>query len=134
MLIAVSCLYSSWHLPFGKISAPDAGFFPRALSILLLLFGAAITVGSFLSRPEPASFGARPWSVAIAAGAFVTYGLTVQNIGYPVAMLLILLLLTRGLGRMSWKRSLLISVPCVALSFLGLSKLGVPLPTGILPL
>ena len=134
MLIGATCLYMSWHLPFGSVSAPDAGFFPRALSVLLLLFGVVITVGSLLSSPDPAIFEARVWSVAIAAGAFIIYALTLQRIGYPVAMLLILLLLTRGLCAMSWKRSLLIAVPIVALSFLGFSKLGVPLPAGLLAL
>jgi hypothetical protein len=133
MLVAAFCLYESWHLPFGTVSAPDAGFFPRCLSVILLLFGAAITVQAVASGPRAVQFGERAWCVVIAALAFIVYAATVQHAGYLFATLVVLLLLMRALGGMSWTRSLLIAVPSVLLSYLAFSKLGVPLPTGVLP-
>jgi putative tricarboxylic transport membrane protein len=133
MLAAMFCIFESWHLPFGSVSAPDAGFFPRCLSVLLLVFGAGITLNAFMSATEPVDFHAQTWYVVIAAAAFIVYAFSIQHVGYLICTLVILVLLMRGLCGMSWMRSLVIAVPGVVLSYLAFSKLGVPLPTGILP-
>jgi hypothetical protein len=133
MLVAIFCIFESWHLPFGSISAPDAGFFPRCLSVLLLVFGAGITLNAFVSATEPADFHVQTWNVAIAAAAFIVYAFSIQRVGYLICTLIILVLLMRGLCGMTWLRSLVIAVPGVVLSYIAFSKLGVPLPTGILP-
>jgi hypothetical protein len=133
MLVAAFCLYESWHLPFGTVSAPDAGFFPRCLAVILLLFGAVITVQAFAGGSRPVEFGERAWYVVVAALAFIVYAATVQHAGYLIATLAVLLLLTRALSGMSWTRSLVIAVPSVLLSYLAFSRLGVPLPSGVLP-
>ncbi len=65
MLVAAFCLFESWHLPFGSVSAPDAGFFPaRALGACCLVFGAGITLNAFISATEPVEFHAQTWYVA----------------------------------------------------------------------
>jgi putative tricarboxylic transport membrane protein len=133
MLIGVFALSESWHLPFGSIGAPDAGFFPRLLSVLLLLFGAGITLNAVISSTEPVEFHRQTWYVVIAAVSFVIYAFSVQYVGYVICTLVILVLLMRGLCRMTWLRSLVVAVPSVLLSYWAFSKLGVPLPTGILP-
>ena len=133
MLVAAFCLYESWHLPFGTVSAPDAGFFPRCLSVILLVFGAAITIQASARASQPVRFGERIWYVVIAALAFLVYAVTVQHVGYLIATLVVLLLLMRAFGGMSWTRSLIIAVPSIILSYLAFSKLGVPLPSGVLP-
>ncbi len=101
--------------------------------MLLLVFGAGITLNAFVSATEPADFHVQTWYVVIAAAAFIVYAFSIQRVGYLICTLVILLLLMRGLCGMSWMRSLAIAVPGVVLSYLAFSKLGVPLPTGILP-
>jgi hypothetical protein len=133
MLVAIFCIFESWHLPFGSVSAPDAGFFPRCLSVLLLLFGAGITLNAFMWATAPVDFHVQTWYVGIAAAAFVAYAFSIQHVGYLICTLVILVLLMRGLCGMSWMRSLVIAIPSVVVSYLAFSKLGVPLPTGILP-
>jgi hypothetical protein len=133
MLVAVFCIFESWHLPFGSVSAPDAGFFPRSLSVLLLVFGAGITLNAFVSVTQPVEFHARTWSIGIAAAAFIAYAFSIQHVGYLICTLAILMLLMRGLCGMTWTRSTMIAIPAVVLSYLAFSRLGVPLPTGILP-
>jgi hypothetical protein len=61
------------------------------------------------------------------------YAFSIQHLGYVICTLVILVLLMRGLCGMSWTRSLVIAIPGVALSYLAFTKLGVPLPTGVLP-
>src|SRR5215467_14199984 len=118
------------HLPFGTLRAPDAGFFPLTLSVLLLVLAIAIVVGSF-SEARPAEFTARSWHVPVTAAAFMLYALTLQKVGFLVSTVLVLLLLMRGLGGMTWTRAVLIAVPGVVLAYLGFLELGVPLPRGI---
>jgi hypothetical protein len=133
MLVAIFCLFESWHLPFGSVSAPDAGFFPRCLSVLLLVFGAGITLNALMFATEPVAFHAQTWYVGVAAVAFVVYAFSLQYVGYLICTLIILVLLMRGLCGMTWLRSLVIAIPSVILSYLAFSQLGVPLPTGLLP-
>ena len=90
MLVAIFCIFESWHLPFGSISAPDAGFFPRCLSVLLLVFGAGITLNAFVSATEPADFHVHTWYVVIAAAAFIVYAFSIQRVGYLICTLVIL--------------------------------------------
>jgi hypothetical protein len=133
MLLAAFCLYESWHLPFGTLSAPDAGFFPRLLSFLLLLCGAAVTAWAFLTSPQQVEFGGRTWHVVIATVLLILYALTLQYIGYLTATMIVVVVLMRWLSRMTWTSTLAIAVPSVLLSWLAFSKLGVPLPSGIMP-
>jgi hypothetical protein len=133
IIAAGFAIFEASHLPFGTLRAPDAGFFPLCLSVLLLIASIAILLRSFTTASQPLQFGAHAWYVPVAAISFVLYAFTVQTVGFVISTIAALLLLMRGLGGMSWTRALLISVPAVAISYLGFLELGVPLPRGILP-
>jgi hypothetical protein len=135
VLIAVAAfaIVEASRLPFGTLRAPDAGFFPLCLSVLLLFAGAAIVLRSFTAAPEPLEFTAQTWYVPVAAVTFIVYAFAVETVGFVVTTIAALLLLMRGLGGMTWTRAVIISVPAVVLSYAGFLKLGVPLPRGILP-
>jgi hypothetical protein len=47
--------------------------------------------------------------------------------------MIVVVVLMRWLSRMTWTSTLAIAVPSVLLSWLAFSKLGVPLPSGIMP-
>jgi len=115
------------------VRAPDAGFFPLCLSALLLVAGSAIVLRSFTTTPEPLQFASQTWYVLVAAFTFVLYAFTVQTVGFVISTIAALLVFMRGLGGMSWTRAVIISVPAVAVSYLGFVELGVPLPRGFLP-
>lgn len=132
-VVAIFAWFEAIHMPFGSIRAPDAGFFPQVLSVLLFVASIAILAHSFSRNLEPADFSRRTWLVLIAAVGFVGYALILPTVGFVLSTIGIMLLIMRGLGRMSWKRALLIAVPAVILSYLGFVKLGVPLPSGPLP-
>jgi putative tricarboxylic transport membrane protein len=126
-------IFEASRLPFGTLRAPDAGFFPLCLSVLLLIAGAAIVLRSSTWAPQSLQFTSQTWYVPVAAITFVVYAFTVQTVGFVISTIAALLLLMRGLGGMSWTRAVIISVPAVALSYLGFLELGVPLPRGFLP-
>jgi len=133
VLTASFAIFEASRLPFGTLRTPDAGFFPLCLSVLLLVLGVGIVVRSYAIEPQPVEFPARAWYVLVAAAAFVLYALVVQIIGFLISTVVVMLLLMRGLGGMSWTRALVIAVSGVVLSYLGFLELGVPLPRGISP-
>jgi putative tricarboxylic transport membrane protein len=132
-LLAVVALIEAAPLPYGTVRAPDAGFFPKTLAALLLFFGLGVFFNSFLSKAQSVQFTSRSWQVAIAAAAFIAYAAVLQKVGFVVATIALMLLVMRGLGGMSWKQSLLITVPGVILFYIAFVQLGVPLPRGPLP-
>ena len=134
MIIACIAIFEASNLPFGSVRAPDAGFFPLSLSILLLIFAAGIVLNSFMSNnPHRTEFSARSWYVVIAALAFVIYAVSLEKAGFVVATVIIMLIFMRGLGGMTWTRALFIAIPSVLLSYFAFVQLGVPLPRGPLP-
>src|SRR3972149_6435199 len=70
--------------------------------------------------------------VAIAAVALLLYALFLKPVGFLVCTLLLMLLLLRGICKVSWRASLLAALPAVALSYFLFTRLGVPLPAGVL--
>ena len=133
VLVAAFAVYEASRLPFGSIRAPDAGFFPITLSVLLLVVAVVIALRSFISVSERPQFTTQSWYVALAAIALVIYALVLQTLGFLLATVIIMLLMMRGFGGMSWKRAVLIAVPAVFVSYLAFLELGVPLPRGFLP-
>jgi hypothetical protein len=132
-VIAAFAIYESSHLPFGAIWAPDAGFFPLSLSVLLLIIAFVGIVASFLGQQERAEFWGRSSYVLIAGAALVIYALALPTVGFVVSTVAVLLLMTRGFGGMSWSRSVLISLVSVIATYAAFRELGVPLPRGLLP-
>jgi hypothetical protein len=133
LVVAALALLEAIRLPFGAINAPDAGFFPQVLSILLLVSSIVILAQSFARDVEVAEFDRRSWLVPIAAAVLIGYALVLPSVGFVLATTTVMLLIMRGLVRMPWLRAVVISLPTVLLSYLAFVKLGVPLPRGPLP-
>jgi hypothetical protein len=119
------------HLPFGSLRAPDAGFFPITLTVMLCIAGLWIFARSFRVEAVSLDFTSRSWAVVGATAALFLYGAFLDRVGFLVSTTLMLLLLMRVFGGMGWGKSVLITVPMVAVTYLGFIELGVPLPRGI---
>lgn len=132
-LVAVLALSQAIHLPFGSVQAPDAGFFPVTLSVLLLLFALAVIANSFVRAQQQPEFTSRSWYMLAAAFGFIIYAVVVDKVGFVLTTSIILLLLMRAVGGISWVRALAIAVSGVVLSYLLFIELGVPLPRGVMP-
>jgi hypothetical protein len=122
----------SSNLPFGSLSAPDAGFFPRSLATALFIAGIVILMRSFGATPAMLDFTRRSWGVAMAIGVMLLYGALVERLGFLICTVGILFALLKAYGGLGWKLSLLIAVPSVVATYLGFVELGVPLPAGVL--
>lgn len=133
-LAGALCTVVAWRLPFGSLRAPDAGFFPISLSVLLTGIG-LIIVGRALAGKTgtPIEFPTEIQHVGLTIVMLLAFAATLERIGYVLGTSIVLLILTRFLGAMSWRRSALIVVPSVLVSYLAFRQLGVPLPAGVLP-
>ena len=133
-LLGLFLLYVASPLPVGKLNAPDAGFFPVILSIMLTGLGIILFANSFRSERSSLEMTPRTPSVAACAAVLLLYALLVNRIGFLICTLSVLLVLMRAYGGLSWRTSLLIGLPAVLAAYLGFNELGVPLPRGILDL
>jgi putative tricarboxylic transport membrane protein len=124
-------LLASSHLPFGTLSAPDSGFFPRSLATALLLAGLVILVRAFNALPEIFDFSKRTWGVALAIAMLFLYGALLEQVGFLICTAAILFVLMTFYGGLGWKLSALIALPSVVATYLGFLELGVALPAGV---
>ena len=127
-------LFEAAKLPFGGVRAPDAGFFPVCVAAALSVF-AMMAMLAEAPRDEAGAAtrdGNGATRVAIAAVALLLYALFLKPVGFLVCTLLLMLLLLRGICKVSWRASLLAALPAVALSYFLFTRLGVPLPAGVL--
>jgi hypothetical protein len=133
-VIGAFLLLESSDLPIGSLNAPDAGFFPTILSVLLLAFGIGVLAMSFRTPAAELDFTPRSWSTAAAAGVLLLYAALLDRIGFLICTIIVLLLLTKVYGRLSWWVSLAVTLLTVVAAYVGFKQLGVPLPSGILGL
>ncbi len=80
-------LWAGRDLTVGTAEAMAEGYFPRAISILLLVIGATILV-STLRRPDPAidGWGWRP--LAALTGSIVAFAIGLDRLGLVVTILI----------------------------------------------
>jgi putative tricarboxylic transport membrane protein len=129
--------YESLKLPLGGFRHPEAGFFPFGLVLALLLLSGFLLFQTFKKehRKEWLQFGKGKRRVMFAIAAMVVYVFVINFLGYIVSTFLIMTFLLKGLEKQKWRTTLLVSVPCVVLSYVSFSwYLGVPLPKGIIPI
>ncbi|MGH8621878.1 MAG: tripartite tricarboxylate transporter TctB family protein [Burkholderiales bacterium] len=135
LLFALAAGWEARGLPFGIINAPDSGFFPLSLAVMLALLSALIVLATWL--PEARATAPPSWQgggrVALAVAALVAYVAVLNRLGYPLATVLVMLFYLRGLERLRWSVSLTFAVVSVVASYVLFRRLGVPLPAGIMP-
>jgi hypothetical protein len=129
---AIFLYFSSAGLPLGTLSAPDAGFFPKSLSAMLVVLGFWLML-----QPHPAThttpgFSTRSWAVPLAASSLLAYAGLLDKIGFVLCTVTILFFLMTAYGRLRWIVALAISLSAVAVCYMGFTELGVPLPQGVL--
>jgi hypothetical protein len=135
LVFALAVAWEAAKLPFGNINAPDAGFFPLSLAVVLALLSGLIVVGTWL--PETAAAAMPTWCgagrVSVAAATMTAYVAVIDWLGYLLATALVMLLLLRGIERLKWRTSAAVTIFSVVGSYVLFRRLGVPLPPGIVP-
>jgi putative tricarboxylic transport membrane protein len=132
--LALTGLVFAWQaalLDLGQLGLPGPGFFPLALSLLLVVFAAAIALEVWLApvKDEPLEFG-HP-QVLITLAALLAVPILFEPFGAYVALGLLTAGLLVFIARVSWLLAIISSALSMAACwYLFGELLGVRLPIG----
>ena len=139
LMLAVAALIEASRLPFGALSAPEAGFFPLILAVLLAIFSVVLLAQAMSeSREGPGPFltGLGIWKrMGLATGALIAFAFLFERLGYVISTFLFMAFLLRAVERQKWWLVVGIATATSLVSYLifGL-LLKTPLPAGIIPI
>jgi hypothetical protein len=130
--LGLAALTEASSLSFGTLQQPGSGFYPTLVCAALIAFG-ALSLGAAApasgSSASEARGHARVWLVVAALAAYVW---ALIPVGFLLCSAALLLLLLRGIGGVSSLASsaaaALGALACYAL----FTRLGMPLPAGVL--
>ena len=136
--VGLISIYGSIRLGIGTLREPGPGFLSFLAGCFISLTAAVVFLQSFLQRQEVrvklSSFwkGLR-WNRPLYIGLIlVGYILALERIGFLLTSLLTLLVMFKGVEKLSWWKSILISVTISAVSFwLFNNVLRATLPRGV---
>lgn len=140
ILIAIGAGYLAYNTRYnwGTAEAPGPGFFPFVMGLLLLLLSLRLLAATVFSAAtaKPATDGEADGPLAwrrpaLMVAILVLYILILDQAGYPLSTLALLLVSFRVLGATGWLKSTAISVGLVAFTYLlFVVWMQVPLPAG----
>ncbi|CAN5541111.1 hypothetical protein BH09PSE5_BH09PSE5_32130 [soil metagenome] len=144
MAIGFGALDLAIRLPFGNIGQPDSGFFPVVVSSLFIVFCAlslldplkeAPTVGTddIAGAAGPAEEPDGALRIWLTIGVLALYAAALNAVGFLVCTTALLVFLLRWIGDLAWGRSLAVAVLGSIGCYLAFTRLGLPLPPGVLP-
>ena len=90
LMLALGAFIESMKLPFGRISAPAAGFFPAVLAVLLALASLFFFVEALRGSHEGAVQGEPlTWKkIVLTLGSLLVFGVVFERLGYLLATFL----------------------------------------------
>lgn len=116
----------------GTAARMGPGFFPRLVTLLLGLVGAAVAIGSLRRRAEGPTDGLEPWdlrSLGWVLGAVILFGLAAVPLGFPIALVALVLVASRASPEFTWAGALAATAVLVGLCLLiFVWGLGMPFP------
>ena len=135
VLIALLAFYEALKLPFGRASAPGAGFFPAVLAVLLALVALGGLIAALRAGGRQEGEDSRlVWKkIILTVTALLAFAFIFEYVGYLVATFLFVAFLLRIVERKSWAQAgaVALSASLVSYFIFGL-LLGAPLPAGFL--
>ncbi len=137
-LTVMSFLETS-NLPIGDLSAPQPGFFPLILSILLGIFSLAFLIQSIFTRvndglkvPFWESSDGKKGLILTLVAVFV-FAFLFERLGYLICVFLLIAFLLKTIGNRPWWMVITISLLSTLVCYLLFTvMLKAQLPTGIL--
>jgi len=139
LALALAALFEASKLPFGRLSAPQPGFFPLILAILLAIFSLVLiaqAIGGSKEESAATRQGSATWKkIVLAVGALVVFAVLFESLGYIISTFLFIAFLLRAVEGQNW---MLIAVVAFSTSLVTYLIFGLlletPLPPGILRL
>ena len=137
LMLALGAFVESMKLPFGRVSAPAAGFFPAVLAVLLALASLFAFVEALRGSHEDAVHGeSLTWrKIVLTLGSLLVFGFVFERLGYLLATFLFIIFLLRVVERQSWGLAISVALSASLVSYVVFGLLlGTPLPAGFLQL
>ncbi len=137
--LGAGSIYASVGLGLGTPGQPGSGFVPLAAgaficAMALLVFLQSFQLGQRARRGLASLWEGVYWRRSLAVGVLtLAYILALETLGFSLTGFLLLVILMRGLEQLSWKKTLIISLATLAVSYIVFKIfLKATLPTGIL--
>jgi putative tricarboxylic transport membrane protein len=137
LMFTLGAFIESMKLPFGRVSAPAAGFFPAVLAVLLALTSLFIFVEALRGSHDHVAQGEPlKWKkILLTLGSLLVFGFVFERLGYLLATFFFIIFLLRAVERQSWRLTLSVALSASLVSYIVFGLLlGTPLPTGFLQL
>jgi putative tricarboxylic transport membrane protein len=135
LMFTLGAFIESMKLPFGRVSAPAAGFFPAVLAVLLALTSLFIFVEALRGSHDHVAQG-KPlkWKkILLTLGSLLVFGFVFERLGYLLATFFFIIFLLRAVERQSWRLTLSVALSASLVSYIVFGLLlGTPLPTRFL--
>ena len=122
--------YIAREYGMGQASRMGPGYFPTVLSTLLMVFGAAAVVRSFLSK-HPEEIGKFNWKgVLFVCGSTALFGFLLTTAGLIIALIVLCLVSAAAshFFKFEWKAVAALVVLVVFCALVFAKGLGVPMP------
>ncbi len=147
LVLAAGIVYEVMALwmPRGRIGQPGPGFFPVVVGAVLLLTAAGCLIQALLIRrpgelpgehrekEAPTAGNRQVVRICLLVAFLILYAVTVQPVGFPIALTAFLVAAIWVFGYRKWLPTLGIAVALTIISYLTfIVWLKVPLPLGIL--
>lgn len=118
MGFGIASLVIAASYPLGTAARMGPGYFPRILGILLIIFGAILTLRALRLEGGPIEFGS-PVPAAIVLGSVVLFGIVVPYAGLVVATLLLIMISSFASSEFRWREALISGVILAAIAVAG---------------
>ena len=132
LLFGAVAAYESAKLPFGTVHSPGQGFFPRWISVAIILLALALLFQALTSPSGIAHKGAgRIAKVVALLVALSAYTFLLDPLGYPLCTFVLVLFMLAVIDPQRWTVALSIAVITSVGSYVVFAMwLSVPLPRG----
>lgn len=127
------------RLGLGRLNEPGSGFMIFWSGVGLVILAAALAYWAWTSAASgslASLWSGLQWQKApFVTALLVAYAVSLEALGFPIATVLLLVVLFRSAERQSWSVSVFGSVAATAFAYVVFSKwLGAQLPTGAAPI
>lgn len=128
--LGLAALAGASGLSFGTPRQPGSGFYPTLVCVALIAFGAlSLAAPASASSAVQPGGDARVWLVVAALAAYVW---ALAAVGFLLCTVALLLLLLRGIGGLPWLASTAAAALGAPVCYALFTRLGMPLPAGLL--
>lgn len=110
MFIAFGALFAGVGVRYtlGTLSRPGAGFFPAAVSVILILLGIVILLSSLSVKAAIEKVDKFDWLVLVEIiGSVILFGYLLELLGFVFSLLILILVSSFASSEFSWRATLI---------------------------